>query len=124
MPSLKALRNRIASTKATQKITRAMQMVASSKLRRARAAAEAARPYADQMDKGLGNIAASVAGIDSAPRLLRGTGGNNVHLLVVCTAERGLCGAFNTAIVRLAREAALSLMGQGKTVKIVCVGKK
>jgi F-type H+-transporting ATPase subunit gamma len=124
MPSLKALRNRIASTKATQKITRAMQMVASSKLRRARAAAEAARPYADQMDKVLGNIAASVAGIDSAPRLLRGTGGNNVHLLVVCTAERGLCGAFNTAIVRLARERAIALTGEGKEVKFFCVGRK
>jgi F-type H+-transporting ATPase subunit gamma len=124
MPSLKDLRNRIASTKATQKITRAMQMVASSKLRRARAAAEAARPYADRMDKVLGNIAASVAGSDAAPRLLRGTGSDNVHLLLVCTAERGLCGAFNTAIVRLARERAIALTSEGKEVKFFCVGRK
>jgi F-type H+-transporting ATPase subunit gamma len=124
MPSLKDLRNRIASTKATQKITRAMQMVASSKLRRARAAAEAARPYADRMDKVLGNIAASVADSDSAPRLLRGTGSDNVHLLLVCTAERGLCGAFNTAIVRLARERANALTREGKEVKFFCVGRK
>jgi F-type H+-transporting ATPase subunit gamma len=124
MPSLKDLRNRIASTKATQKITRAMQMVASSKLRRARAAAEAARPYADRMDAVLGNIAASVAGADTAPRLLRGTGSDDVHLLLVCTAERGLCGPFNTAIVRLARERASALAAQGKEVKFFCVGRK
>jgi F-type H+-transporting ATPase subunit gamma len=124
MPSLKDLRNRIASTKATQKITRAMQMVAASKLRRAQAAAEAARPYASHMDKVLGNIAASVVGLDTAPRLLRGSGGDNVHLLVVCTAERGLCGPFNTAIVRLARERAIALMNEGKEVKFLCVGRK
>jgi F-type H+-transporting ATPase subunit gamma len=124
MPSLKALRNRIASTKATQKITRAMQMVASSKLRRARAAAEAARPYANRMDAVLGNIAASVAGTNTAPRLLRGTGNDNVHLLLVCTAERGLCGPFNTAIVRLARERASALTAEGKEVKFFCVGRK
>jgi len=124
MPSLKDLRNRIASTKATQKITRAMQMVASSKLRRARAAAEAARPYANRMDAVLGNIAASVAGVDTAPRLLRGTGSDNVHLLLVCTAERGLCGPFNTAIVRLARERASALTAEGKEVKFFCVGRK
>ena len=124
MPSLKDLRNRIASTKATQKITRAMQMVAASKLRRAQVAAEAARPYATHMDKVLGNIAASVVGLESAPRLLRGTGGDNVHLLVVCTAERGLCGPFNTAIVRLARERANALINEGKEVKILCVGRK
>ena len=124
MPSLKDLRNRIASTKATQKITRAMQMVASSKLRRARAAAEAARPYANAMDKVLGNIAASVAGSESAPRLLRGTGSDRVHLLLVCTAERGLCGAFNTAIVRLVRERAAALITEGKEIKIFCVGRK
>ncbi|HXW50084.1 MAG TPA: F0F1 ATP synthase subunit gamma [Xanthobacteraceae bacterium] len=124
MPSLKDLRNRIASTKATQKITRAMQMVASSKLRRARAAAEAARPYANRMDAVLGNIAASVAGVDTAPRLLRGTGSDNVHLLLVCTAERGLCGPFNTAIVRLARERASALTAAGKEVKFFCVGRK
>jgi F-type H+-transporting ATPase subunit gamma len=124
MASLKDLRNRIAATKATQKITKAMQMVAASKLRRAQAAAEAARPYATQMDKVLGNIAASVGGIETAPRLLRGTGGDGVHLLLVCTAERGLCGPFNTAIVRLARERANALMKDGKEVKFFCVGRK
>jgi F-type H+-transporting ATPase subunit gamma len=124
MPSLKDLRNRIAATKATQKITKAMQMVAASKLRRAQAAAEAARPYASHMDAVLGNIAASVAGLDTAPRLLRGTGGDLKHLLLVCTAERGLCGPFNTAIVRLARERANALMAEGKEVKFFCVGRK
>ena len=124
MASLKDLRNRIAATKATQKITKAMQMVAASKLRRAQVAAEAARPYATQMDKVLGNIAASVAGSESAPRLLRGTGGTDRHLLLVCTAERGLCGPFNTAIVRLARERAGALMREGKEVKFFCVGRK
>jgi F-type H+-transporting ATPase subunit gamma len=124
MPSLKDLRSRIAATKATQKITRAMQMVASSKLRRARAAAEAARPYASRMDTVLGNIAASVAGVDTAPRLLRGTGSDQKHLLLVCTAERGLCGPFNTAIVRLARERAGVLAAEGKDVKFFCVGRK
>ena len=124
MPSLKDLRNRIAATKATQKITKAMQMVAASKLRRAQAAAEAARPYASQMDKVLGNIAASVGGLDSVPRLLRGSGSDGVHLLLVCTAERGLCGPFNTAIVRLARERAAALAAEGKEVKFFCVGRK
>jgi F-type H+-transporting ATPase subunit gamma len=124
VPSLKDLRNRIAATKATQKITKAMQMVAASKLRRAQATAEAARPYATQMDKVLGNIAASVAGSETAPRLLRGTGSDQVHLLLVCTAERGLCGPFNTAIVRLAREHAATLLRQGKEVKFFCVGRK
>jgi F-type H+-transporting ATPase subunit gamma len=124
MPSLKDLRNRITATKATQKITKAMQMVAASKLRRAQAAAEAARPYAEHMDKVLGNIAASVSGLDTAPRLLRGTGSDKVHLLLVCTAERGLCGPFNTAIVRLARERAAALISEGKEVKFFCVGRK
>jgi F-type H+-transporting ATPase subunit gamma len=124
MPSLKDLRNRIAATKATQKITKAMQMVAASKLRRAQAAAEAARPYASHMDVVLGNIAASVSGADTAPRLLRGTGSDQKHLLLVCTAERGLCGPFNTAIVRLARERAAALMAEGKEVKFFCVGRK
>src|ERR1700755_2301208 len=124
MASLKDIRVRIASTKATQKITKAMQMVAASKLRRAQAAAEAARPYAERMDKVLGNIASSVAGLDSAPALLRGTGNDQVHLLVVCTAERGLCGAFNSSIVRLAREHANRLTGEGKTVKFLCVRRK
>jgi F-type H+-transporting ATPase subunit gamma len=124
MPSLKDLRNRIASTKATQKITKAMQMVAASKLRRAQVAAEAARPYAERMDKVLGRIAVTMAGVDSAPPLLRGTGSDNVHLLLVCTAERGLCGPFNSAIVRLARERANLLIAQGKQVKFFCVGRK
>jgi F-type H+-transporting ATPase subunit gamma len=124
MPSLKDLRNRIAATKATQKITKAMQMVAASKLRRAQATAEAARPYANHMDTVLGNIAAGVVGLDNAPRLLRGTGSDRRHLLLVCTAERGLCGPFNTAIVRLARERANALMAEGKEVKFFCVGRK
>ena len=124
MASLKDMRVRIAATKATQKITKAMQMVAASKLRRAQMAAEAARPYAERMDSVLGNIAASVAGLDSAPALLRGTGADQTHLLIVCTAERGLCGAFNSSIVRLARERANQLMGEGKTVKFLCVGRK
>ena len=124
MASLKDMRVRIASTKATQKITKAMQMVAASKLRRAQMAAEAARPYAERMDTVLGNIAASVADLDSAPALLRGTGNDKVHLLIVCTAERGLCGAFNSSIVRLARERAHALAGGGKTVKFLCVGRK
>ena len=124
MASLKDMRVRIAATKATQKITKAMQMVAASKLRRAQAAAEAARPYAEHMDTVLRNIAASVTGLDSAPALLRGTGRDNVHLLLVCTAERGLCGPFNSAIVRLVREHANRLVAEGKEVKIFCVGKK
>src|SRR5215470_7983565 len=124
MPSLKDMRVRIAATKATQKITKAMQMVAASKLRRAQATAEAARPYAEHMGKVLANIAAAVAGLESAPKLLRGTGSNRVHLLLVCTAERGLCGPFNSAIVRLARERANTLMGEGKEVKFFCVGRK
>jgi F-type H+-transporting ATPase subunit gamma len=124
MASLKDMRVRIAATKATQKITKAMQMVAVSKLRRAQAAAEAARPYAERMDAVLRNIAASVAGLDSAPALLRGTGSDRVHLLLVCTAERGLCGPFNSAIVRLVREHASRLLAEGKEVKIFCVGKK
>ena len=124
MASLKDMRNRIASTKATQKITKAMQMVAASKLRRAQAAVEASRPYAEHMGKVLSNIAASVAGSPEAPKLLAGTGADQVHLLVVCTAERGLCGPFNSAIVRLARERANVLMQQGKRVKFFCVGRK
>jgi F-type H+-transporting ATPase subunit gamma len=124
MPSLKDMRVRIAATKATQKITKAMQMVAASKLRRAQAAAEAARPYAERMEKVLGNIAASVGGNPGAPRLLAGTGDNRVHLLLVCTAERGLCGPFNSAIVRLARERANALLADGKQVQFFCVGRK
>ncbi|HUB64954.1 MAG TPA: F0F1 ATP synthase subunit gamma [Methylocella sp.] len=123
MPSLKDLRNRIASVKATQKITKAMQMVAAAKLRRAQMAAEAARPYAERMERVLTNLAASMGTSGHVPGLLGG-GGDMTHLLVVCTAERGLCGAFNSSIARLARDAALSLTAQGKTVKILCVGKK
>jgi F-type H+-transporting ATPase subunit gamma len=124
MASLKDLRNRIASTKATQKITKAMQRVAASKLRRAQTAALAARPYAEHMDKVLGNIAAAVSDPGSSPPLLAGTGKDQVHLLLVCTAERGLCGPFNSAIVRLVRERANTLIAAGKEIKIFCVGRK
>jgi F-type H+-transporting ATPase subunit gamma len=123
MPSLKDLRTRIASVKATQKITKAMQMVAAAKLRKAQSAAEAARPYAEKMETVLANLGAGVD-MSSAPRLLAGTGADKTHLLVVCTAERGLCGAFNSSIARLAREHATRLLAEGKTVKILCVGKK
>lgn len=124
MPSLKDLRNRIASVKATQKITKAMQMVAAAKLRRAQSAAEAARPYAERMSAVLGNLASGVTVGPETPRLLAGTGSDQVHLLIVCTAERGLCGAFNSSISRLARDHANRLLAEGKTVKIICVGKK
>lgn len=118
------MRVRIASTKATQKITKAMQMVAASKLRRAQTAAEAARPYADKMSAVISNIASAAAGSPGAPVLLAGTGKVQVHLLLVCTGERGLSGAFNSSIVRLARERALALMAQGKDVRFFCVGRK
>jgi len=124
MASLKDMRVRIASTKATQKITKAMQMVAASKLRRAQTAAEAARPYADKMSAVISNIASAAAGSPGAPALLAGTGRDQVHLLLVCTGERGLSGAFNSSIVRLARERAQALMAQGKEVKFFCVGRK
>jgi len=124
MPSLKDLRNRITSVKATQKITKAMQMVAAAKLRRAQAAAEAARPYAERMDTVLSNLAAGIVGAGQAPVLIAGTGQTQKHLLLVCTGERGLCGAFNTSIVRLARERAQALIAEGKDVKIFCVGRK
>jgi F-type H+-transporting ATPase subunit gamma len=124
MASLKDMRVRIASTKATQKITKAMQMVAASKLRRAQTAAEAARPYAEKMDAVISNIATAAAGSPGAPVLLSGTGKDQVHLLLVCTGERGLCGAFNSAIVRLARERANALLADGKDVKFFCVGRK
>ncbi len=124
MASLKDLRNRIASVKATQKITKAMQMVAAAKLRRAQSAAENARPYAERMAQVLGNLAANLTPGADTPRLLSGTGQDRTHLLLVCTAERGLCGAFNSSIARLARDHARRLMAQGKTVKIICVGKK
>jgi F-type H+-transporting ATPase subunit gamma len=124
MASLKDMRVRIASTKATQKITKAMQMVAASKLRRAQSAAEAARPYAEKMDAVISAIAAAASASPGAPRLLAGTGKDQVHLLLVCTGERGLCGAFNSSIVRLAREHALNLANQGKEIKFFCVGRK
>src|SRR5947209_20142268 len=123
MPSLKDLRNRIASVKSTQKITKAMQMVAVSKLRRAQAAVEAARPFAERVETVLTNLATGTEN-GQGPPLLIGSGASQTHLLVVCTGERGLCGAFNTAIVRLAREQANALQSEGKTVKILCVGKK
>ena len=124
MPSLKDLRNRITSVKATQKITKAMQMVAAAKLRRAQEAAIAARPYAQRMDRVLANLGARAAGQPGASPLLAGNGKDAVHLLVVCTADRGLCGGFNSSIVRFAREHIRRLMTQGKTVKILCVGRK
>jgi F-type H+-transporting ATPase subunit gamma len=123
MASLKDLRTRIASVKATQKITKAMQMVAAAKLRRAQEAAEAARPYSKRMGAVLANIAANVGGED-APLLMAGTGKADSHLLLVCTSERGLCGGFNSQIARLARDHARALIQQGKTVKIITVGKK
>jgi F-type H+-transporting ATPase subunit gamma len=123
MASLKDLRTRIASVKATQKITKAMQMVAAAKLRRAQQSAEMARPYAERMDRVVGNLAGGMSGGDSNI-LLSGTGKDNVQLLIVCTAERGLCGAFNSSIVRLAREHILRLQAAGKQVKIFTVGKK
>ncbi|WP_375174598.1 F0F1 ATP synthase subunit gamma [Pseudooceanicola sp.] len=124
MPSLKDLKIRIESIKSTRKITKAMQMVAAAKLRRAQEAAENARPYAERFNAVLGQLAASVGGSDSAPLLLRGTGKDDVHLLVVMTAERGLCGGFNSNIVKLAKQKTVNLKAAGKTVKILTVGKK
>jgi F-type H+-transporting ATPase subunit gamma len=124
MPSLKDLKNRIESVKSTRKITKAMQMVAAAKLRRAQESAEASRPYTERFNAVLGGLAASVGGSDSAPRLLAGTGEDNVHLLVVMTAERGLCGGFNSSIAKLARQHVEKLKASGKTVKILTVGKK
>jgi F-type H+-transporting ATPase subunit gamma len=124
MASLKDMRVRIAATKATQKITKAMQMVAASKLRRAQAAAEAARPFAERMEAVLQNIASGMAASGTAPKLLSGTGSDKVHLLIVATGERGLAGAFNSSIVRLAREHINKLQAEGKEVKLLTVGKK
>ncbi|TWG53136.1 MULTISPECIES: F0F1 ATP synthase subunit gamma [unclassified Aminobacter] len=123
MASLKELRNRIASVKATQKITKAMQMVAAAKLRRAQEAAEAARPYSERMAAVMANIGKVVDPAD-APALMAGTGKDDVHLLIVATAERGLCGGFNSQIARFARDHARRLIAEGKTVKIITVGKK
>jgi F-type H+-transporting ATPase subunit gamma len=124
MPSLKSLRLRITSVKSTQKITKAMKMVAASKLRRAQEAAEQARPYAERMERMLVSLAAGLPSMDDAPRLLGGTGSDQTHLLVVMTGERGLCGAFNSSIARAARRKAQELLQQGKTVKILWVGRK
>jgi F-type H+-transporting ATPase subunit gamma len=124
MPSLKDLKNRIASVKATQKITKAMKMVAAAKLRRAQEAAEAARPYAERMTKVLAGLTAANANNPEAPLLLSGTGRDQVHLLIVATGERGLAGGFNSSIIRLARDHALRLIAQGKTVKMITVGRK
>lgn len=124
MPSLKSLRVRINSVKSTQKITKAMKMVAASKLRRAQEAAEAARPYAERMAQIMASLSAAQTGSDTAPKLMIGTGKDQVHLLIVATAERGLCGAFNSSIVKLARRKIDELTAAGKTVKILCVGKK
>ncbi|WP_170409799.1 F0F1 ATP synthase subunit gamma [Ruegeria atlantica] len=124
MPNLKDLKNRIESVKSTRKITKAMQMVAAAKLRRAQESAEASRPYAERFNAVMAGLAASVGGSDSAPKLLRGTGSDDVHLLVVMTAERGLCGGFNSSIAKLARVKAEELRLKGKTVKVLTVGKK
>lgn len=124
MPSLKDLKNRIESVKSTRKITKAMQMVAAAKLRRAQEAAEAARPYAERFNAVMSGLAASVGNSDGAPRLLSGTGADQVHMLVVMTSERGLCGGFNATIARLARQHIAELQAAGKTVKILTVGKK
>lgn len=124
MPNLKVLKNKIASIKSTRKITKAMQMVSAAKLRRAQEAAEASRPYTERFNAVMAGLAASVGGSDSAPKLLGGTGSDQIHLLVVMTAERGLCGGFNSNIAKLAKQHAEKLSGQGKTVKILTVGKK
>ncbi len=124
MASLKEMRNSIASVKATQKITKAMQMVAAAKLKRATDAAENARPYALRMGAVISNLATGVGGSDAAPKLLIGTGSDQRHLVIVATSDRGLCGGFNTVIVRLARERINALLGAGKQVSIICVGKK
>ena len=124
MPSLKDLRNRISSVRATQKITSAMKMVAAAKLRRAQEAAEAARPYAERMERMLGSLGGSLAGSAGAPKLLAGSGEDRVHLVVVATADRGLCGGFNGGIVRRSRELIDELEAAGKTVRILCVGRK
>ncbi|MEX0860493.1 MAG: F0F1 ATP synthase subunit gamma [Cucumibacter sp.] len=124
MPSLKALKNRISTVKSIQKITKAMQMVAAAKLRRAQERAEAARPYAERMDAVLASLASAYSGRSDAPPLLGGTSADGVYLLIVTSAERGLCGGFNSAIARLARETANALIAEGKSVKIFCVGRK
>jgi len=122
--SLKDLRNRITSVKSTRKITSAMKMVAAAKLRRAQEQAEAARPYAERMQRMLAQLSANVAGRPGVPRLLAGTGRDDTHLIVLCTSDRGLCGAFNSNLAREARRRTDALLADGKTVKILCVGRK
>lgn len=124
MANLKELRNRISSVTSTQKITRAMQMVAASKLRRAQESAEAARPYSDKIISILKNLSASFSGQDNAPELLMGNGNDQRHLLVIATSERGLCGGFNTSIVKIARENFLKIKNEGKEAKLIIIGKK
>ena len=124
MPNLKDLKNRIGSVKSTQKITSAMKMVAAAKLRRAQEGAEAARPYAERMERMLNSVASSIVGVDGAPPMLAGTGKQDTHLIVACTADRGLCGGFNGSITRQTRKLANELRGQGKTVKLLFVGRK
>ena len=124
MPSLKDLKNRISSVKSIQKITKAMQMVASAKLRKAEEAARASRPYTERMEAVLGNLTNSAKDNPNAPKLLSGTGRDDTHLLIIATADKGLCGGFNSSIVRLAREHIVKLQGEGKKVKIVAVGRK
>jgi F-type H+-transporting ATPase subunit gamma len=124
MPSLKDLRVRISSVKSTQKITAAMKMVAAAKLRRAQEQAEASRPYAERMQRMLASLAEGASQREGAPKLLAGTGEEKTHLVIVATSDRGLCGGFNTNIVREARRTIDALRGQGKTVKIICIGRK
>jgi F-type H+-transporting ATPase subunit gamma len=124
MPSLKALRLRIRSVKSTQKITRAMKMVAASKLRRAQERAEAARPYSERMERMLRSLASGMAVTDATPRLLTGSGGDQAHLIVLITSDRGLCGGFNSSIVRATRQRIAELATAGKTVKVLCLGRK
>ena len=124
MPNLKDLKNRIDSVKSTQKITSAMKMVAAAKLRRAQESAEGARPYAIRMERMLNSLSQSVGGSEGAPKLMRGTGSDNTHLLVAFTADRGLCGGFNGSIVRQVRSMAQELRAEGKAVKIFCIGRK
>jgi F-type H+-transporting ATPase subunit gamma len=124
MPNLKDLKVRINSVKSTQKITSAMKMVAAAKLRRAQEGAEAARPFASRMERMVAAVAGSIAGIEGAPKMLAGTGKSDTHLIVACTADRGLCGGFNSSIARMVRSMTIRLKGDGKTVKILCVGRK
>ncbi len=124
MPNLKHIKNRIESVKSTRKITSAMKMVAAAKLRRAQDAVESARSFSKRMERMLGSLAASFDGVEGGPKLLAGTGSDETHLLVVFTSDRGLCGGFNGSIVREARRIAIGVKGEGKTIKLLCVGRK